>query len=762
MTLPRITAQRADDLRQGLDDLRAELLPNFLPFILVVSWLWFIYGVIRGWRPGLHEVPLIIALATTYLVNALRREKYRLACWTLLLSMILINSIILYVHPLLIAMTLGMLVIVAANALLTPWEAASAMIIAWASAALALSLSMETMPNTDVLIVLSLYVLLFGGTWLAARPLQTSMAWALGGWDRAHKALDEVQRRRGELYRALRALEEATYRIERMNNELIVAQQDAEEARALKARFTSTVSHELRGPLNLVLGFSKLMALSPESYQEPLPRAYRADVDAIYRNTQHLVELVDDILDLSQIDVQRMPLVKDRIDLETEVIARVIDIVRPLAERKGLQLKEELAGDLPSVLADPVRLRQALLNLLTNAVRFTEQGYVTVKSTYLGEELLVSVQDTGPGIAEKDMARLFREFQQIHSVSAEQSKGSGLGLAISKHLIELHEGRIWAESTEGVGTTFYVTIPLSMKRMDDEVLLADQLPATPKRPSTALDSCLIVHDDPNIVRMLTRYLEDWRVVGLPNSSHVVELVEDIHPSAIVASVDKAQQIENVLAALPFDVPIISCDLPRTGEHLGLQNVLSYLVKPIIPEALLSVIRRVERNGETKILIVDDDPDAVRLLERMLLALPRPYKITKAYDGLQALECMNETLPDVVLMDLIMSGMNGQEAIERMRQDERLASIPVVVISARGWIDEKAMLGPRISLRCREPIEMSRGVACIKGLLAPFSAHYLPQESSVSYEAGSPDRSAFAARRSRLRPVPGLPDGGQSR
>lgn len=757
MASSQITAQRDDDLRQGLDDLRAELLPTFLPFILVISWLWFIYGVIRGWRPGLHEMTLLIALAATYLVNTWRRRHYRLACWTLLLSMILANSIVLYAHPRPIVMTFGVLVIVAANALLAPWEAASATIIAWTSAALALSFSTETVPNTDILIVLLLYVLLFGGTWLAARPLQTSMAWALGGWDRAHKALDEVQRRRGELYRALRALEEATYRIERMNNELIVAQREAEEARALKARFAAMVSHELRGPLNLVLGFSKLMALSPESYGEPLPRAYRADADAIYRNTRHLVELVDDILDLSQIDVQRMPLIKDRIDLERDVIVRVNNIVRPLAERKGLVLREELAGDLPQILADPVRLRQALLNLLTNAVRFTEQGYITVKSACVDDGLLVSVQDTGPGIPEKDMAYLFREFQQIRQSDSEKGKGSGLGLSISKHLIELHDGRIWAESTEDVGTTFCFTIPLKGSSTSEETPSPSKMPTSPNPPTTELDSCLIVHDDPNILRMLARYIGDWRVVGLPDSSHMAKLVEELHPSAIITSTDEAQEIESTLATLPFDVPLISCDLPHTGEHLGLENVLSYLVKPIIPEALVSVIRRVERDGETRILIVDDDPDAVRLVERMLMALPRPYKITKAYDGSEALEQMSETLPDVVLLDLVMPGMNGQETIERMRQDERLAHIPVVVISAHGWIDEKAMLGSHISLRCREPIEISRGVACLRGLLEPLAPHYLSQESFAPYEAGSPDRSAFAAQRSRLRPVPDVAD-----
>ncbi len=163
----------------------------------------------------------------------------------------------------------------------------------------------------------------------------------------------------------VRALEEATYRIERMNNELIVARREAEEARALKARFVATVSHELRGPMNLILGFSRLMALSPKSYEQPLPRCYRADIHTIYRNCQHVLALVDDILDLSQIEAQRLPLVRDRVDLEDDVVRKAVGIVESLMERKGLTLRLELAGNLPWVLADQVRLRQALLNLLS-------------------------------------------------------------------------------------------------------------------------------------------------------------------------------------------------------------------------------------------------------------------------------------------------------------------------------------------------------------------------------------------------------------
>ena len=720
------------DLQEGLDDLRRSVLSAFLPFMLITTWIWFAYVVVRGWKPGLNDIPFVISLVATYLAYTLREKHYTVACWAFLLSLILIVGLVVLAHPAPMAMVFGVLVVVAANALLGVWAGGLAAALAWGVGVLALYVGTGTVGEigrSPFLTVLVLYCLTLATSWLTARPLRTSVEWALTGWGQAHKSLDEVQARRGELYRALRALEEATYRIERMNNELIVAQREAEEARALKARFAATVSHELRGPLNLVLGFTKLMALSPESYGEPLPRAYRADVDATYRNAQHLVALVDDILDLSQIEAQRLPLVKDRIDLEVDVIGKVVRIVQPLAERKGLALHQKLAGNLPWILADPVRLRQALLNLLINAVRFTERGRITVSSARQGDELLVSVQDTGAGIAAQDMPRLFKEFHQVHRQDEGKGKGSGLGLAISKHLIELHEGKIWAESVEGVGTTFYFTVPLpgagSVQPASGHLSASSD---EPRRP-TAPESCLIVHDDPSVVRLLARYVEDLCVVGLPNAQDVARLTEELHPSAILTGPDLVGLIEEQLRETPYDVPVISCEMPRMAEQAQFEGIISYLIKPIMSETLVAVMAKVEREGETKVLLVDDDPDAVRLLERMLMTLPRPYTIYKAYDGSQALDLMQEVVPDVVLMDLVMSELDGRGTIERMRADERLRQVPVIIVSARGWIEENAVLGTTISVRCREPIDITRGARCLGTLLSALSARYVGEALS---------------------------------
>jgi signal transduction histidine kinase/CheY-like chemotaxis protein len=738
------------NLRAELDELRHSLLSEFLPALLALAWLFFGYIFVRTGLPGHDALPAIILATGAGSAYLLRGKSYRLACWAALAGMILGLSLLVAQQPGSLAIAFGVLAIIVANALLGAWAALLTATLLWVTHLVARNLVGGAEAGHSMPQAILLYYLTWGASWLASRPQRTAVQWALAGWEYARNALREARERSAELYRVVRALEEATYRIERMNNALIVAQREAEEARALKARLAATVSHELRGPLNLILGFSKLMALSPESYGEPLPRAYRADVYTIYQNSQHLVALVDDILDLSQIEAQKLPLVKDRVDLEEDVVKKTVHIVEPLAKRKGLYLRLELAGNLPWVLADPVRLRQALLNLLNNALRFTERGGITVRTAQQGNFLLVSVRDTGPGIPAEEMPKLFREFHKVDVATGQEKAGSGLGLSISKHLIELHGGTIWAESQEGLGTTFYFTVPLPGSQPSLAGIVKTHEAQHPKGE----DSCLIVHDDAGVVRLLARHIEGYHVVGLPDEDQVVTLTEELHPRAIITTPERAERIRERLAQSPFDVSLITCSLPRMAERSQLQGVVSYLVKPITPEALAATMRQVERDGETTVLLVDDDPDAVRLLERMLNAVPHPYHILKAYDGLQALEIMQETVPDVVFMDLVMPGLDGWQAIARMRAEERTRGVPVVIISARDWMGDNADLGTSLTVVRQQPLDMTRGARCLRALLDALSPRYLPEaESSAPSAKSSLDRSASGAPPPRPGPAP---------
>lgn len=310
----------------------------------------------------------------------------------------------------------------------------------------------------------------------------------------------------------MRAVEEANARVQRMNNELLIARREAEFAKALKVRFAAMASNELRAPLNLILGFSSMEALSPERYRASLPEEYRADIDTIHRNAQHMATLIDDIVNLSQIEADRMPLLKNRVHLETDIIRKAVDTVRPLAHRKGLSLCIESQKDIPWILADPVRLRQALLNLLTNAVRFTEKGSIVVSAALDDTEgVIVSVEDTGAGIGPENLPKVFREFELLHLYESQEQRGTGLGLSITKHITELHGGRIWVESEKGKRSTFSSTIPLPGQTAVGRTVWTGERQA----PEPALDACLVVHDDPAMVRILGRFRRASRLLACP-------------------------------------------------------------------------------------------------------------------------------------------------------------------------------------------------------------------------------------------------------
>lgn len=709
-------------LQAELADLQHCTLPMFVYPMFGVPLIWLIHAALRDWSQAslyLIDIAVIELVVAGFLVLEVRHTSYILAAWTFVLSLGLAICLLLTFQPDPVFVTLGLAVVIAAQALLGPAQSFLATALMWSAAIAAWRLRAGAYPAPlTVYGMLSLYALIWTLTWLSSHPLRTSVSWALAAWKSGRQLLEETRERRAELYRALRALEEATYRIERMNGELLVARHQADEAREQKSRFVATVSHELRGPLNLILGYSRLMVMSPERYGVALPPAYRADVATIYRNSQHLADLVDDILDLSQIEADHLPLVRDWIGLD-EVIEDALSIVRPLARRKTLAMRVELADDLPPILADRVRLRQVLLNILTNAVRFTERGGIVVRTWREVEDIAISVQDTGPGIAQEMLPKLFHEFYQPNLPQEGEARGSGLGLSISKYLVELHGGRIWAESQAGIGTTIFFALPL---------------PETSPSPSTVTRArqrsgrlnddfpYIIAHADPAIVRLLARYLDGYRVIGVTDTGGVLPLVEELHPLAIVTQSSLAEPLQEQLVARGLDVPVIGCAMPHRSEGLG--AALHYLTKPVSPEMVRAIMRQVERDEETVILLVDDDPDAVRLMETMLTALPYPYNILKAHDGLKALEIMRQTRPDIVFLDLLMPNVDGEQVLAHMRADKDLRGIPVVIVSAQDWLNDATVLGLPFSVHAIKSLSVPQVAGWLSTILREIRPDYL--------------------------------------
>jgi signal transduction histidine kinase/DNA-binding response OmpR family regulator len=522
---------------------------------------------------------------------------------------------------------------------------------------------------------------------LVVRNLYLALYWALERTMAAQHNQEELRERQGQLTRTLKALDEAYQRLEYLNYDLARAREAAEEARLIKQQFVTSVSHELRTPLNVVAALSEMMYLSPERYGGgPLPPAYRGDVREIYLSGKHLLHLIDDVLDMSQVGAGRM-----RIDLEPvelrSLIAGALDMIRPLVQDRGITLSSEVPIDLPLVLIDYARVQQVLLNLLNNARRFTERGSITVQATFDAGQIRVTVADTGIGILPEEHDSVFKEFYQVEVSIAGRRNGSGLGLAISKRFIEMHGGRIWVESdgVPGHGSRFHFTLPVAGVELVGMSTLQET--RTPVKPPVGRGRTLLLLDqDRAIVQMLEQELEEYRVVSVDDVSEVPRLVEELHARAVVLNLAQRGRVGRQLRALRRELgqsspPVILCPLVgerQMGQALG---VMGYLSKPVSREVLTAVL---DQLGESvhRVLVIDDDQQMVRLLSRMLQMAEREYEVVRAYNGRDGLHEMRSQRPDLVLLDLIMPEMDGYSLLAQMREDAALHDIPVVVITAQ--------------------------------------------------------------------------------
>jgi signal transduction histidine kinase/CheY-like chemotaxis protein len=503
------------------------------------------------------------------------------------------------------------------------------------------------------------------------RTIWTLLHWYRQMFVQSSTLLEDTRSRRAELLQTLKSLEIARETQQRLQTQLIYARQQAEEARKLKERFASNISHELRTPLNIILGFTEIMHLTPEVYGAVnFPPKLQRDIYQIHRNSRHLLDMIDDVLDLSHIEMSQFSLNFERTNLQ-KFLEDTVDLVSNLFHDKPVEFIVDIAADLPEIQIDRTRIRQVIINLINNAQRFTSVGNVTFSVMAHDKHVIFQVSDTGIGISQDQMQLIFEEFYQVDYSLSRANGGAGLGLAITRRFVEAHNGHLQVESQEGKGSIFTFTLPIPEKT--EAKNRTDQ-----KLDTVETDSLwLVVDADPHVSKLITRHTKGCSIVQVERIDKLADAIQRYSPQGVI--------LNNPVDVEAFDlpIPVVTCSLPSTTQMVRQLGADACLSKPMLPHEL---VEQLQPYSHLKtMLVVDDDVGVVQLVQRTLETSYPDMVVQRAYDGQQAWDMLKNNPPDVVLLDLVMPQMSGFDLIPLMKADAQLKHIPIVLLTASKYI-----------------------------------------------------------------------------
>ena len=654
-------------------DTRNEFLNITLLLLSLGLWgLIFAGDILPGSLPDIIMFDAIIMIAVCGLCYYIKARSFNFACFFLLFCIALIavqisiaggDTTVLYLIP---------ASLIVAVILLSP---------AWIALALIVNclFLLAFAPPADFAMMLALSATHLVSVGLLKRYFVNQLRISQGFQDYAADQMNEARKSRAKLVLMSKQLQEYQERLRVINRKLEIAFEHAEESRQAKARFAANVSHELRTPINLIVGFSEVMILAPEVYEQPLPASYRADIQAVYRNARHLQHLINDVLDISQLEARHLAIVREKASLR-DCVREAGNMVADLIAKKGLDFQFHLPPDLPDMWFDPLRIRQILLNLLINAVRFTSEGSIIIEVKIDEKEAVVSVVDTGVGLSEADIKRVFEEFFQAGGGDVPGERGSGLGLTLSRELIRLHGGAMTVSSTglPGRGSRFSFSLPTTQK------LVAQMPTSNPLAKAVDTEKRILVLDaDEAVTGFFARYLKSHQVRECNTEADALRALRQFLPDALLLACDQEYpQLLDQIRRFHRGMPVVTMPMPSGRSAIRQRGVHDYLVKPVSRAQLYKALSPFgDELGS--IMIIDDNRDIVRLFSQTLRSLDREYDVRAAFAGPEGIKLMREQPPDLLMLDVLMPEMDGFAVIAAMQADAALRDVPIILVSAKG-------------------------------------------------------------------------------
>jgi CheY-like chemotaxis protein len=479
----------------------------------------------------------------------------------------------------------------------------------------------------------------------------------------------------------------------------------AEQANHAKSAFLANMSHELRTPLNAIIGFTRIVRRKAEG---ALPEKQTENLDKVLVSSEHLLTLINDVLDIAKIEAGRMDVLASNFRVNP-LIDLCANTTQPLI-RPGVKLEKQVDENITTIYSDQDKIRQVVLNLLSNAAKFTHKGSITLSANLAGDSLRISVADTGIGISAEALPRIFKEFQQADSSTTRQYGGTGLGLTISRNLAHLLGGDLNVESELDKGSTFTLIIPVQYKRKSlvpvdatttpsaeqesTAVPQADSLPAA----AAARKQILVIDDDPDAVYLLQENLnqQEFLIIGARNGQDGLHMAREQQPQAILLDIvmpgADGWQVLHDLKKDPAttNIPVILLtivDKKALGFQLG---AAAYLLKPLDPVAVRDALNRVINPAvpnPKRVLVVDDDPNIADMLRQYLPE--SEFILDSALDGVDGLKAVETNRPDIILLDIMMPRLDGFGVIESLRADPKNHDLPIIVISAKDLTADEA-------------------------------------------------------------------------